>query len=86
MLQHDCDFPNALGPSCSLADLDVISERLREAYKLMTTWEVYKAEVESGYLHWGVVHKSDFFRKYWKRFEGADGKFILLQVSLLKIK
>lgn len=46
----------------------------------MTTWDVYKSEVESAHLQWGVVHSEKFFKENVRRMEGADGKFSIIKM------
>ena len=43
---------------CSLLvpDLNLLYKLLHENYKEMSRWDVYKAEVESGHLEWGIIH------------------------------
>lgn len=64
-----------------IADLDVLYNLLHETYKLMSRWDVYQAEVESGHLEWGVVHSEKFFKEHAKRLEGKNGDFTVLRVS-----
>lgn len=59
----------------------MLSQLLRDTLDRMTTWDVYKSEVESGHLRWGVVHSPKFFEQNAKLFEGRDGKFSLVMVS-----
>ena len=47
----------------------------------MTTWDVYKSEVESGYLQWGVLHTEKFFKENAKMMEGSDGNFSIVKVG-----
>lgn len=65
-----------------ILDLDILTFHLGDMYNQMTTWDVYKSEVESGYLRWGVVHATKFFQQNVKLFEGSDGKFGLIKVRL----
>lgn len=62
-------------------DLNVLHKQLHKNYKDMTTWDVYKAEVESGNLAWGVLHTEKFFRENNRMLEGKDGDFSVLKVS-----
>lgn len=47
----------------------------------MTRWDVYKAEVESSYLKWGIIHNEKFFRDNARLMEGAHGNFKIVRVS-----
>ena len=49
----------------------------------MNRWDVYKSEVESGYLQWGSVHTEAFFKENARNLEGKDSDFKLLKVSIL---
>ena len=46
----------------------------------MTRWDVYKSEIESSHLKWGIVHNEKFFRENARRMEGIDGNFNILKV------
>jgi V-type H+-transporting ATPase subunit H len=46
----------------------------------MTRWDVYKAEVESSRLKWGIVHDEKFFRENARRMEGINGNFKIVKV------
>lgn len=61
-------------------DLDVLHKMLHENYHDMTRWDVYKSEVESGHLQWGIVHTEKFFKENAKRMEGKDGNFAIVKV------
>jgi len=64
-------------------DLDVLYKLLHENYKEMSTWDLYKAEVESGTLSWGILHTEKFFRENARLMEGPDGNFSLLKLLIL---
>jgi len=48
----------------------------------MSRWDVYKAEVESGHLEWGIIHSEKFFKEHAKRLEGKNADFELLRVRV----
>mmetsp|Transcript_17482 Transcript_17482/g.37822 ORF Transcript_17482/g.37822 Transcript_17482/m.37822 type:complete len:509 (+) Transcript_17482:3545-5071(+) len=60
-------------------DLDVLHKLLHENFKEMSTWDVYLAEVQSGSLEWGILHTEKFFKENAKKFEGADGDFVVVK-------
>ena len=60
--------------------MQILDNLLQETLELMTTWDLYVAEVEAGRLRWGTVHETKFIQQHIKDFEGPDGKFPLLQV------
>jgi V-type H+-transporting ATPase subunit H len=64
------------------SDLDALHALLHRNYKEMTRFDVYKAEVESGHLEWGVVHTEKFFKEHAKKMEGPDGDFDIVRVSV----
>lgn len=63
-------------------DIQVLDKILHVNYKEMSRWDVYKAEVESGHLVWGILHTEKFFRENAKRIEGPDGDFSLLKILI----
>lgn len=63
-----------------MTDLDVLHSLLHENFRDMTRWDVYKVEVETGTLEWGVVHTEAFFQEHAKQLEGKDGDFRILKV------
>jgi V-ATPase subunit H len=65
----------------------VLHKLLHENYHDMTRWDVYKSEVESGHLQWGIVHTEKFFKENAMKMEGSDGNFAIVKVrrSLLHI-
>lgn len=69
-------------------DLDIIDDvqamhkLLVDNYKEMTSWEVYKNEIELGNLQWGSTHTEAFFKENAKMFEGPDGDFRLLKILI----
>lgn len=63
-------------------DLEILHKMLHENYHDMTRWDVYKSEVESGHLQWGIVHTEKFFKQNAKRMEGSDGNFGLVKVLI----
>lgn len=60
-------------------DLEVLYKLLHENYKDMSTWDLYKSEIESGSLTWGILHTEKFFHENAKLMEGPDGDFGLLK-------
>ena len=62
-------------------DLNALHSLLHQNFREMTRWEVYKSEVESGRLQWGMVHTEKFFKENARLLEGSDGDFHLLRVS-----
>ncbi|ORX51659.1 ATPase, V1 complex, subunit H [Hesseltinella vesiculosa] len=46
-----------------LEDIEYLKERLTENFQILTTFEQYASEVETGKLEWSPPHKSDVF---WK--------------------
>jgi V-type H+-transporting ATPase subunit H len=62
-------------------DLDLLGQVLRDTFQHMSRWDVYKSEVESSYLQWGIVHTEEFFRENVMSMEGKDGKFSIVRVS-----
>lgn len=64
----------------SIADLDFLYSVLHEAHRDLSRFDVYKSEVETGHLQWGLVHKEKFFRENAKLMEGPNGDFALVQV------
>ena len=67
-----------------LVDLDVLHKLLHENFREMTRWEVYRAEVESGRLEWGIVHTETFFRENARLMEGPSGDFYMVK-KLVKL-
>lgn len=65
----------------SETDLDTLHDLLHEACRDMTRWDVYVAEVDSGYLQWGMLHTEKFFRENAMHMEGEDGNFGIVKVS-----
>ena len=63
-------------------DLDVLHKLIHENFKEMSTWDVYLAEVQSGSLEWGFLHSEKFFKENATKFEGPDGDFFVVKVSL----
>ena len=51
-------------------------------YSRVFRWDVYKSEVESGHLQWGIVHTEKFFKENAKRMEGKDGNFAIVKVGV----
>ena len=58
---------------------------LHANYHDMTRWDVYKSEVESGHLQWGIVHTEKFFKENARRMEGTDGNFAIVKVRMDKV-
>ena len=50
----------------------------------MTRWEVYRAEVESGRLEWGIVHTETFFKENARLMEGPNEDFSMVK-KLVKL-
>lgn len=48
---------------------------LSVSYQELTKWEVYRAELESGQLSWGILHTEQFFKENARRMEGPKGDF-----------
>ena len=65
-----------------VSDLSLLYKLLHENYNEMSRWDVYKAEVESGHLEWGIIHSEKFFKEHAKRLEGKNGDFALLRVRV----
>lgn len=63
-------------------DVRVLDKILHQNYKEMSRWDVYKAEVESGHLEWGILHTEKFFKENAKKLEGPDGDFALLKILI----
>lgn len=63
-------------------DLELLHKMLHENYHDMTRWDVYKSEVESGHLQWGIVHTEKFFKENAKMMEGKDGTFGIVKVLI----
>ena len=53
-------------------------------YQLLSSFEHYKKEVESGPLRWGPTHKERFWQENAKRFE--QDNFYLIKVLLAKLR
>lgn len=68
-----------------LEDLDLLYKLLHETFREMSRWDVYKAEVESGHLEWGVIHTDSFFREHAKKFEGENSDFAVLRMLVLLV-
>ena len=64
-------------------DLDFLCKKLKEQYKEMTNWDVYKAEIESGHLQWGMVHSEAFFRQHAKLMEAGDFELLKRLVHII---
>lgn len=62
------------------SDLNLLYKLLHENFKEMSRWDVYKAEVESGHLEFGIIHSEKFFKEHAKRMEGKNSDFELLRV------
>mmetsp|Transcript_18715 Transcript_18715/g.43447 ORF Transcript_18715/g.43447 Transcript_18715/m.43447 type:complete len:116 (-) Transcript_18715:359-706(-) len=62
-------------------DLDILASLLHQNFETLSSWDVYKVEVETGQLEWGVVHSESFFRENCRKLEGPEGDFELLKVS-----
>jgi V-type H+-transporting ATPase subunit H len=68
----------------SHVDLDVLYKLLHQNFREMTRWEVYRAEVETGRLEWGIVHTEKFFKENARLMEGKDGDFYVVK-KLVKL-
>lgn len=62
-------------------DLDFLYSDLHDAHSHLSRFDVYKSEVETGRLQWGLVHTEKFFRENAKYMEGSKGDFALVKVS-----
>jgi V-type H+-transporting ATPase subunit H len=65
-------------------DLDVLHKLLHQNFREMTTWEVYRSEIDSGRLEWGIVHTEKFFKENARLMEGKDGDFYVVK-KLVKL-
>lgn len=65
-------------------DLSVLHKLLHENFKEMSTWDVYLAEVQSGSLEWGFLHTEKFFKENARKFEGDNGDFSVVKVSVFR--
>jgi len=63
-------------------DVEVLYKLLHENFKEMSRWDVYKSELESGHLEWGILHSEKFFKENAKMMEGPDGDFFLLKMLI----
>jgi hypothetical protein len=66
--------------ACSCVDLKALRKLLNEAHRELSTFDVYKSEIESKHLQWGLVHSVVFFRENAKLLEGSNGDFDLVKV------
>ena len=66
-------------------DLEFLSEILHDTFRQMSSWDVYRTEVESSHLQWGIVHSEKFFRANSMRMEGKDGKFGIVRVCQVEV-
>ena len=64
-----------------MLDLDTLYSILHQAHKDLSRFDVYKSEIETGHLQWGLVHTEKFFKENAKLMEGPDGDFALVKVS-----
>lgn len=64
-------------------DLSVLYKLLHENHKEMSTYDVYKSEVETGVLSWGILHTENFFRENVRRLEGPNGDFNILKLLIV---
>jgi len=60
-------------------DLEALHKLIHKNYKEMSTFDVYKAEVETGVLSWGILHTEKFFRENVRKLEGPNGDFNILK-------
>jgi len=59
-----------------IADLKSVSISLERTVEELSTFEMYKAEVEAGALAWGPVHTELFWRENSTKFENNDFQLI----------
>jgi V-type H+-transporting ATPase subunit H len=85
-----CGLPKLIDlmMNCPIADFE-ISEDLGILHKLLhdtcqelTRWDVYKVELDSTNLTWGIVHTEKFFRENARKMEGSDGKFEMVKTLI----
>lgn len=66
-----------------VADLEVLTTTLQEAFDSMTTFDEYKNELQSKHLRWSPPHRSDaFWKENAERFKEGDWK-VLKQLSAI---
>lgn len=63
-------------------DIVVLHALLIENYKDMSRWDMYETEVASGMLTWGILHKNDFFKANFKKFEGPNSDFATVKMLI----
>jgi V-type H+-transporting ATPase subunit H len=63
-------------------DLDILHKLLHETCQELTRWDVYKVELDSTNLTWGIVHTEKFFRENARKMEGSDGKFEMVKTLI----
>jgi len=63
-------------------DLKFLHKLLHENYKERSRWDVYKTEIESRHLQWGIVHTEKFFRENARMMEGKDGNFGIVKLLI----
>jgi V-type H+-transporting ATPase subunit H len=62
--------------------LETIYNLLHQASCELTTWEIYVAEVDSGYLQWGAIHTDKFFKENARKMEDKDFGIVRALVRL----
>jgi V-type H+-transporting ATPase subunit H len=65
-----------------MTDLDILHKLLHETCQELTRWDVYKVELDSTNLTWGIVHTEKFFRENARKMEGSDGKFEMVKTLI----
>lgn len=65
------------------ADIKVLAEELKKNFKVMSSFERYKVEVNSGSLRPGPVHSEKFWSENANRFEAKGFKWIKKLVEVL---
>lgn len=57
---------------------------LQQTVKTLSSFEVYKTEVESGHLSWSPVHEEQFFRENCEMFSERSFELVGKLVGLLR--
>jgi len=66
-------------------DLKTLSEALAKNMVVMSTFDTYKTEINSGRLEWSPVHKSEkFWRENSNHFEDNDNQLLLTLHEMLR--
>jgi len=65
-------------------DVDLLYSTLQTNLQTLSSWDVYKTELESGKLEWSPSHKSEhFWKDNYKAFEGNGAAAVKQLVGLL---